>query len=383
MDALYIDTPDSLNSVCAVLNDGPWIALDTEFVRERTYFPKLCLIQVANESVVACIDPLALPDLQPLLEVLYNPRIANVFHSARQDLEIFFHLRGTLPAPIFDTQIAATLLGHNEFTGYATLVKDLLGVELDKSQTRTDWNRRPLTDAQLAYAADDVRYLRDIYTHQQRELTSHARLDWLAADFAELCDPATYAASPEQLWQRIKGKQRLRGVQLAVLRALADWRERQAMTADRPRKWILGDEVLLEAARRMPSTTDQLREIRGLESRAIDAWGPMLLERIAAARTEPRETWPTLPPARRLDMQQEALVDAMMAVIRLRGSQHRVSASALASRKDVERLISDGADVPLLHGWRAAIAGEEVQNLLRGKLGLEVHEGTLRIVANS
>jgi ribonuclease D len=155
------------------------------------------------------------------------------------------------------------------------------------------------------------------------------------------------------------------------------------MTADRPRKWILGDEILLEAARRMPSTMDQLREIRGLESRAIDAWGPTLLERIAAARTEPRETWPTLPPSRRLNMQQEALVDAMMAVIRLRGSQHKVSALALASRKQVERLILDGADVPLLHGWRAAIAGDEVQNLLRGKLGLEVHEGTLRTVAIS
>lgn len=381
MNGLYIDTPEDLVALCNRLYDSAWIALDTEFIRERTYYPQLCLVQVANEEQVACIDPLALTDLSPLLEILYDPTITKVLHAAHQDLEIFFNLRGALPCPVFDTQLAANLLGQGEQVGYAALVKALLGVELDKSQTRTDWSRRPLDSAQLSYAADDVSYLREVYHLQRAELESRNRLAWLTDDFRELCNPARYQVHSQEAWQRIKGNQQLRGAQLAVLRALAAWREEQASTRNRPRKWILGDEVLLELARHSPPNGEALQRIRGLEPATLRRHGQALLELITAARHQPRDRWPRLPPRRPLSPEQEALVDVMMAVVRLRGAQKGISPQILASRKDLERLLTNDQDVPLLRGWRAAVAGHEVQALLRGELRLEVSAGELRTVA--
>ncbi len=381
MTALYIAQPQALTDFCARLRSSSWIALDTEFIREKTYYPQLCLIQVATDELLACIDPLALTDLGPLLEVLYDPAITKVLHAVHQDLEIFFYLRGAVPSPVFDTQLAATLLGQGEQVSYAALVKALLDVELDKSQTRTDWSRRPLDTAQLDYAADDVRYLCEVYRQQYAELTSRQRLDWLAEDFKALCDPGHYALQPEQLWRRVKGHQQLRGVQLAVLRALSSWREEQAMTANRPRRWIVGDEVLLELARQLPKDLERLQRIRGLEPNLLRRHGRTLLNLIARACTEPAEQWPHLPSLRRLRQTQEALVDTLSAVVRLRGDQQGVSPQTLASRHDLERLLTGDTEVPLLHGWRAVLVGHELQALLRGELRLEVHAGELCVVA--
>lgn len=381
---LYIDTPEALTDLCNRLQNSPWIALDTEFIREKTYYPRLCLLQVANAELVACVDPLALDNLDSLLEILYDPAITKVLHSAYQDLEIFYNLRGAVPCPVFDTQIAATLLGQGEHVGYATLIKELLHTDLDKSQTRTNWCQRPLEPAQIAYAADDVRYLRDIYLLQRARLEASDRLAWLADDFAELCEAARYQANPPQAWRRIKGSRNLRGIQLAVLRALAAWREQRASTINRPRRWIIGDDVLLELARDMPSEKSRLQQIRGLEPSMIRRYGETLLELIAAVRIEPPEQWPAPPqPRLQLSPEQDALVDAMLAVVRLRGSQKAVSPQTLASRKDLERLVAGDTDVPLLHGWRAALAGREVQALLQGRLRLEVHDGELYTVPNS
>lgn len=291
----YIDTPEALAALGAALAGSPWIALDTEFVRERTYYPQLALIQVADHRRVTCIDPLALESLEPLLAVLYDPEVTKVLHSARQDLEIFFHLRQAPPCPVFDTQRAAALLGQGEHIGYADLVKQLLGVELDKSQTRTDWHRRPLDPAQLAYAADDVRYLREVYQHQRAALEAAGLLERLAADCASLCDPRHYCLRPEDAWRRVKGHRQLRGVQLAVLRALAAWREEQAVATDRPRRWIVGDDVLLTLARRLPEDRPRLRAVPGLAAATLKRYGDTLLELIAAARREPAEDWPRLP----------------------------------------------------------------------------------------
>ena len=381
-DPLYIDNPPALSDLCERLRGSAWIALDTEFIRERTYYPQLCLVQVANEDLVACIDPLALTDLEPFLEIIYAPTITKVLHAAQQDLEIFFHLRGTVPGPIFDTQLAATLLGHGEQVGYATLVNALLGVELDKSQTRTDWSQRPLEAGQLAYAVDDVRYLCAVYQHQLAELKRCGRLAWLMDDFRELCDPGNYATNPPGAWQRIKGNHQLRGAQLAVLRALAAWREEQAIAVDRPRRWILGDDTLLELARQLPKDSERLQRIRGLEPGLLRRYGQTLLEIIATARDELQENWPRLPARRRLTTTQEALVDAMLAVVRLRGAQQGVSPLTLADRKDLERLLTDDPEVPLLHGWRATLVGRELQALLRGELRLEVRDGELNIIPN-
>jgi ribonuclease D len=336
-------------------------------------------LQIGSQEQVACIDPLSLSDLDPLLEIIFDPAIIKVLHSAHQDLEIIFHLRGNVPAPVFDTQLAATLLGYGEQIGYAALVKTLLGAELDKSQTRTDWSRRPLDPAQLAYAADDVRYLRELYLLLRARLERCHRLDWLTEDFKQLSDPQRYQVHSSDAWQRLKGNHQLKGVQLTVLRALAAWREEKASALNRPRRWILGDEVLLEMARLMPRNEAQLKLPRGLDVNAARRYGQTLLALIAAARQEPRDRWPSLPQHRRLSPEQEALVDALMAVVRLCGAREAVSPQILASRKDLERLVATDPNVPLLHGWRAVLAGHAVQDLLHGKSRLEIHNGELHL----
>jgi ribonuclease D len=380
MTPQYIDQPAALASLCRDLHGQPWLALDTEFIREKTYYPQLCLVQVATPALVACIDPLAL-DLQPLLDRLYDPTMIKVLHAAHQDLEIFYQLRGAVPGPVFDTQLAATLLGQGEQVGYATLVHALLGVELDKSQTRTDWSRRPLAAAQLTYAAADVSYLAQVYQHQRAELERRQRLDWLADDFAALSDPTRYCTPPEQAWQRIKGHTQLRGVQLAVLRALASWREQQARSLNRPRRWLLGDEVLLDLARQPPTDWGQLQPLRGLEGGFLKRHAQTLLTLITEARNEPADRWPHAVQRRALPPLQEPLLDAVQALIQLRGLEQAVSPALLASRNDLERLLQGVEEVPLLRGWRAVVAGHEVQALLRGELWLAVQDGHLCTVS--
>ena len=379
MTALYIDTPNQLTALCEQLRRHDWLTLDTEFLREKTYRPRLCLLQVANPEVIACIDPLALDDLSPLLEVLYDTGITKVLHAAHQDLEIFFEMRGTLPAPVFDTQIAATLLGHGDQIGYGNLVKAELGIELDKAHARTDWCHRPLDDAQLDYAADDVRHLREIYLRQRQKLAELGREEWLLADFDELVDSSRYSNPPEEAWRRVKGSNRLRGVQLAVLQSLASWREQQAQQSNRPRRWILKDEVLLDLAKQMPTDEGRLRRIRGLEEGSVQRHGTTLLKCIAEAKRLPKEQWPTLKEGQRLSPEQEPLVDMLMALLRERCRQQCISPSAVAGRRELERLVLGESGIPLLHGWRAAIAGQALQALLHGELTLWIEQGRLMV----
>jgi ribonuclease D len=291
-DVLYLIDQPALVEFCAGLRGASWLALDTEFIREQTYYPQLCLIQVASIDQIACIDPLALPSLDPLLEVLYDPTVTKVLHAAYQDLEIFYYLHGAVPTPIFDTQLAASVLGYGNQVGYANLAQRMLGVELEKTHTRADWRRRPLPSAWLAYAADDVRHLQEIYLRQQVMLTERGGMEALAEDFTALADPVRYQPQPQEAWRRIREHQRLRGVQRAILRALAAWREEQAIRNDRPRRWILHDGPLLELARRMPDDWDGLAQIHGLPPATLRRHGSELLERIAAARAEPPEQWP-------------------------------------------------------------------------------------------
>jgi len=379
MTALYIDTPEQLEALCEQLRRHDWLTLDTEFLREKTYRPRLCLLQVATPDVIACVDPLALDDLSPLLEVLYDPAITKVLHAASQDLEIFYDLRGTVPAPIFDTQIAATLLGHGDQIGYGNLVKAELGIELEKAHARADWCHRPLEAAQLAYAADDVRHLREVYLKQRQQLAELGREQWLQPDFDALADPARYSNPPEEAWLRVKGSNRLKGVQLAVLQALAAWREEQAQQSDRPRRWILKDEVLLDMAKLMPQAADRLRRIRGLEDSIVQRHGERLIQLIAEAKARPKELWPKPKGGVRLPLEQEPLVDVMMALLRERCQQQRITPSAVAGRRELELMVLGERDIPLLHGWRAAIAGEALQALLNGDLALRVEDGRLSI----
>lgn len=382
MQEEFVDTPVALLALCTRLEDSEWLALDTEFIREKTYYPRLCLIQVCNGEVAACVDPLNLNDLQPLLDVLYDGRILKVLHAARQDLEIFLHDYGRLPMPVFDTQPAAALLGHGDQIGYANLVKLLLDIELPKDQSRTDWSLRPLDERQVRYALDDVIHLGELYLHMRGHLFDRKRLQWLAADFATLADPQTYYPDPDDMWRRIKGRQVLRGRQLAVLQRLAAWRELQARERDLPRKWVLKDDSLVEIGRRLPRDLADLSKIRGLEPGRIRREGDTLLRLIEEGAQTKREDWPrdkgrSAP----LSAQQEAMVDLLSAALNLIADQQQLTPSAIATRKDLERLVREEAGGALRDGWRQSLAGDTLDAIRRGERGLELRDGELEIVA--
>ena len=377
----YIDTAEALQAFCNRIAGADWIALDTEFLREKTYYPKLCLLQIATPDVVACVDPLALDDLGPLLDLIFDPGITKVMHSARQDMEIFFHLRGAAPAPVFDTQIAALLLGYPDQIGYGNLVRELLGVSLEKLHTRADWSLRPLSDPQLQYAADDVIYLVDVYRQLQAKLQQLGRLEWLAEDFQQLSSADLYLTHPEQAWLKVKGSNRLKGASLAVLQSLAKWREERAIRSDRPRGWILRDDALIEIARHRPVSVAALGKLRGLNERLVSKSGAELVAVVAQAVDSKPQPFPNAADRVRLTPIQDALVDAMLALVRLSGAQHALNPAVLASRKELEKLALGNADADVMHGWRRKLVGEQLQALLDGKLGLAVRDGQLVITA--
>ena len=375
MQEHFIDTPEKLQQLCRNLSGSDWLALDTEFIRERTYFPRFCLLQLCNGEQAACIDPITLPDLSPLQALLYDPRITKVFHAGRQDLEIFHHLWHELPQPLFDTQVAASLLGNGDQIGYANLVKEMLDIELNKGASRTDWSLRPLEPEQLRYALDDVIHLGEIYQQQRSGLEKLQRLEWLDEDFRTLADPATYQIDPQTSWQRVRGRQQLRGVQLAVLQQLASWREERALSSDKPRKWILKDEVLLDLARRMPENLQQLSRIRGIDDKLVERRGQTLLDLIRNTRAIPAEAWPTEKRPQRPGIEQEAMADLLMCALRLQAQTLKISPSMLANRKELQQLASGKRDLPLLRGWRRKVMGELLLELVEGRNRIEISDG--------
>ncbi|PYG03181.1 MULTISPECIES: ribonuclease D [unclassified Thioalkalivibrio] len=365
-----IDTPDGLQAFLQAVRGAPWIALDTEFLREKTYYPKLCLIQAATPEHIASFDPLAL-DVKGLAPMLHDRSVTKVFHSAWQDMEILLRETGDVPAPVFDTQIAAAMLGHGDQIGYANLVRAVLDHELDKSQTRTDWSRRPLDSEQLAYAADDVRYLAALYQQMHAELESSGRLEWLQPEMDALADPEAYRADPEAAWRRVSGHKRLKPRELSILQAVAAWRERTAQSSDRPRKWVLSDDLLLEIARRAPAGRAQLRGLRGFPSGMNDDRVQGLLEAIRAGRERPQSEWPALPKQKPLSEADEVLADMAMALLRELARRQEITPAAIAQRKDVVELVRGRAqDSRLGSGWRHHVAGAEIQRWLNGETAL-------------
>jgi len=370
MTVQYIDTETALIAFCQQIADTLWITVDTEFLREKTYSPQLCLIQVATEDHIACIDPLVLDDLTPILDLIYNPAITIVFHAARQDLELLYLLRNAPPSNIFDTQIAATVLGYGEQIGYGNLVKQCLDVDLDKAHSRTDWTKRPLDPAQIEYAADDVRYLRDVYKLLTQQLAEKNRTHWLDEDFSILTNIETYQVDPTTTWRKVKGFGRLKGIQLAILQRLAAWREQRAILSNRPRRWILKDDVLLDLAKLAPESIDKFSMIRGLEPNTIKRYGDVLLAEIKQAKSLSKEQWPVLKKTKPLTQQQNAIVDALMALLRKFCDEQSISPVAVASRKEVERMVSGETDLPLLQGWRNEIVGHHLKAFIDGKLSI-------------
>ncbi|MCW8906317.1 MAG: ribonuclease D [Sedimenticola sp.] len=377
----HVKTEAGLSDLCDTLRGSAWLALDTEFVREKTYYPQFCLLQISNGEVAATVDPLQIERLDPLLEILFDEGIVKVFHAGRQDLEIFYNLWGRLPTPLFDTQLAASLLGLGDQVGYGNLVEKLLDHRLEKGHSRTDWSRRPLDEAQLRYALDDVIYLGDIYLELEQRLRAEGRETWLQDDFEQLGNPETYLNPPQEAWKRVKGRQQLKGVQLAILRELAGWREQEAQQANRPKRWILKDEVLTDLARRQPKSSDQLGKIRGLEAGTIKRHGERLLAMIARARELPKSEWPLdkrRPP--RLDNNQEALADLLYCSLRLLAEGHNITPAAIAGRREIESLVAGERDLELLQGWRRKVVGSSLLQVLDGALWPQMVSGRLQLV---
>jgi ribonuclease D len=376
-----ITTTDELATFCKSLADTEFVAVDTEFMRERTYWPKLCLAQVAGPDDAAAIDALAEGiDLGPLDELMANPKVLKVFHAARQDLEIFYLRMNSVPTPLFDTQVAAMVCGHGEAASYESLATKLAKAKIDKSSRFTDWSRRPLSERQITYALSDVTHLRVVYEKLRRQLEKTGRLSWIAEEMAVLNDPAIYRADPEQAWRRLKP----RGASprlLAILREVAAWRERTAQRIDIPRQRLLRDEQLLEIASHAPKSIEDLAATRGLGRGFAEGWqGREVLEAVERGRAIPEAELPTRDkPAEQLRAP-SAVVDLLRTLLRLRADQADVAARLVASADELDRLAAGKRDIAALKGWRREIFGADAVDLIEGRVALALSGETAKLI---
>lgn len=375
---MLIQDNKALADFCARLKNKPFITVDTEFLREKTYYPKLCLIQMAAEDVdAAAIDPLAEGlDLAPVIDLLNDESIVKVFHAARQDLEIFYQLSGKVPHPLFDTQVAAMVLGYGDQIGYHNLVQRVCNHPLDKGAQFTDWSRRPLSKKQMSYALDDVIYLRDVYQSLSDQLKTRGREHWVREEMAILENPGTYVQENDTAWERIKIKSTKPQV-LAVLREVAAWREEEAKTRDLPRNFIFRDDVLSELAFQQPQTPEDLAKTRNLSKDfAHSKRGKTLLEAIARGRAVPKDARPEKERRERLDSDLVPALEMLKMLLRIAASENDVATRLIANTSDLEALAADDkADIPALRGWRREVFGNDALALKRGELGLSLKDG--------
>ena len=377
----YVDSVAELQELCQKMKQEPWLAIDTEFLREKTYYPKFCLLQIATLEWVACIDPIALEGhLDELFVIINDPGIVKVLHSCRQDVEIFYQLSGKLPVPVYDTQLVAPLLGFQENTGYAMLVSGFLNINLSKIHTRTDWSQRPLSAEQIQYAADDVIYLAKIYQMMQQKLQALGREDWLKEDFEQLMNEDLYDIPPENAWLKIRGKNKLTGKQLAIVQVLAEWREQVAKKDNRPKNWILRDELILDMAKLQPVNIKALSEIRGINDGFVRRSGKQICELIAKAQGLPGLKLKNKANNKKTQ-EQEAVLDILTGLVRLRADENSLNPVILATRKNLEQLLLDEQESPLLHGWRYSMVGKELQQVLLGKVSVSINGHSLAIQA--
>lgn len=370
-DPLYVSTRADLEQAIDLLSRSDFIALDTEFMRESTYYAALCLIQAATPDGCVLVDPLALDDLQPLWDLLDDRNRVKVLHAARQDLEVLSQASrssvagvavpegGRIPGPIFDTQLAAAFLGHPAQIGYGSLVAARLGRTLAKGHARTDWTRRPLSAEQLSYAADDVRYLVPLYRDLRDALAETGRLEWLLEETRKLEDPALFRTDPDEAWRRLKGLDRLKPAQRLAAKLLAAWREQKAMKHDRPRGWILSDEALREIAERLPASAADLEQIRQLPAGVVRKNGDEFLAIAEQARREAHKE-PEYELPEKPDPDQVARVTRLMSVVRKRAEEMKIAPELLATRRDIEQLVFSGRTQNIASGWRRSAIGEEL-----------------------
>jgi ribonuclease D len=373
---------EELAEACTRLASAPYVAVDTEFMREQTFWPKLCLVQMAANGTEVLIDSLAPGlDLIPLFDLMVNEKVLKVFHSARQDIEIVHHLAGVIPHPIFDTQVAAMVCGFGEAVSYSMLVKRLLNRNLDKTSRFTDWSRRPLSERQLTYALGDVTHLRDLYPKLKAQLDQSERASWLNEEMAVLTDPATYELHPEQAWRRLKMRIKTPKA-LAVLMELAAWREREAQTQDVPRARILKDEALYDIASQTPRTQEDLGSLRTLHNGfARSMRGRAVLEAVTRGLQRDPTSIPPIERGEPMPPEAQAVVDLLRVLLKARAGSHGVAPKLIATSDELEEIArSDDTDAPVLRGWRKKLFGDDALALKRGELALVIKDGEVTVL---
>lgn len=376
---MYISEPEELAAFCERARDAKVLAVDTEFIREKTYYPRLCLVQVGTAEETAAVDPILIEDLSPLEGLFRDTRVTKVFHACGQDLEVIYDHMGCVPEPVFDTQLAAGFLGYRTQLGYGALVEAYTGVHLPKAEALTDWSRRPLDPEQLAYAEDDVRYLPGIYESMMEELVRRDRLSWVQPELEGLVDPAHLRRDPREAYLHLKRGNSLTRRQLAVAREVCAWRERAAASHDIPRRWVLPDEVTLEVCRRSPKSVSSLGRIRGTDKLSrSDA--EQVVTAVAQGLACPPEEYPESKRQRRPSAETEGVVDLMNAVVRIKSEQSGVAAQLIATRDDLVAFAGGRRDGRLSQGWRHELVGEPLERLLDGELGLTVKAGKVELL---
>ncbi len=386
----YVTDQQALESLCLTLRQSPRLALDTEFVGEDTFIPRLELIQVATATTAAVIDFPAVQasgSLDVFWELICEPKIEKIFHAGRQDLDLFATHAGQIPKPFFDTQIAAAMVGYGAQVAYANLVQRLHGTRLEKAHTFTNWSARPLSEGQIAYALEDVEYLLSIHTHLQDRLRSLGRLEWVNEEFARLeAVVGEKSREPQERYQRIRGWDTLKPKGAAVLRELAAWREAEARRRNVPRGRVMRDEVLLQLARHPPKSINDLRGLRGVHSSEVDRHGAQLLAAITSVLALPPSTWPEVPSERKPDPESTGIVELLQAVLKARAAEEGIAPTMLATSADLQTLVEakqnrTALDVPILRGWRRQLAGDLLLQVLDGAVTITVDRtsGALRM----
>lgn len=377
---MYITDQKQLKQFVERAKKSPILAVDTEFLREKTYWPRLCLIQLATEDESVAVDPFRVKDLSPLAELFVDERIVKLFHAAGQDMELIVHEMGVIPKPVFDTQIAASLLGDMLQIGYGSLVLNECNVKLKKADSFTDWSRRPLTDSQIQYALDDVIYLPRIYRSMKARLEKLGRLSWLDRDFEELCDPERYKVDPYERFKRLKRVNQLTQRQLSAAREVAAWRETAAMKRNIPRKWILTDEQVVEICKREPRTLDELFMVRGVSNALKTDDARRALVACKQGLDVPEEEWPELNKSFKSEPNVDPQVDLLYSLVKIRAKEAGVAFGVLASHADLAKVVRGHYDeVDVLKGWRRHLVGEELLALMRGEIMLGIEDGMLKV----
>src|SRR5437588_3592462 len=371
-----ITTTMGLADACARMARHPFVTVDTEFLRESTYYPRLCVAQMASLEEAVVVDALADGiDFAAFFALMANENVTKVFHAARQDIEICWHEAGIIPSPIVDTQVAAMVLGYGDSVSYDQLVQRITGDALDKSHRFTDWTRRPLSGPQLAYAVSDVTHLRDVYLQLSTQLEDRGRSDWMREEMNTLTSPDTYRFEPEHAWERLKTRVR-KPKELAVLMEVAAWREREAQERDVPRGRVLKDDVVGDIAVQAPSTLERLGSLRSLP-RGFERskWGEAIVAAVKRGLARDPKTLPRLEPSKRA-INGQATVELLKVLLRMTAERHGVAAKVIATVNDLDRIVADDdADVPALSGWRRELFGEKALALKQGRLCLAINAG--------